>query len=473
MRPIGITPFLLVFLFSGLVSCSTSKQTNNKSSVVVEAKKWSRVDGKIKHSKWMKFEATTLNVLPGFIPESTEDFSIYGGDTENKTISTGYFYTKKVDGRWWVIDPEGFACWHVGVSGIRPGGSERNKSALTKEFETPEKWVVKTSTKITELGFNGAGCWSDVPLIRLSNQDANTPLSYTMIWNFFTGYSKQKKQNNTKGPSFPVFDAEFETYCEEQAKKLEETRNDPNLFGHFSDNELSFSDKTLDEYLAVTDANDLNYKAAIEWLKRKGVSVNSITDSIRNAFLETVSNRYYSVVSGSIKKHDPNHLYLGSRLHGKPKHNKGIIEAAGKYADIISINYYGQWEPARKHFSEWQAWTNKPILITEFYTKGEDSGLANISGAGWTVHTQNDRGIFYENFCLSLLQMNNCVGWHWFRYMDNDPTDKTADPSNNDSNKGIVDNYYQYYSPLTDHMRILNINRYKLIKYFRKKEIIG
>jgi hypothetical protein len=57
--------------------------------------------------------------------------------------------------------------------------------------------------------------------------------------------------------------------------------------------------------------------------------------------------------------------------------------------------------------------------------------------------------------------------------MDNDPTDKTADPSNNDSNKGIVDNNYQYYSPLTDHMRILNINRYKLIKYFRKKEIIG
>jgi hypothetical protein len=36
-----------------------------------------------------------------------------------------------------------------------------------------------------------------------------------------------------------------------------------------------------------------------------------------------------------------------------------------------------------------------------------------------------------------------------------------------------VDNDYKYYVPLTDHMRLLNLNRYKLIKYFRKKEVIG
>ncbi|MCX6267333.1 MAG: hypothetical protein NTW16_08265 [Bacteroidetes bacterium] len=62
--------------------------------------------------------------------------------------------------------------------------------------------------------------------------------------------------------------------------------------------------------------------------------------------------------------------------------------------------------------------------------------------------------------------MKNCVGWHWFRYMDNDPTDSTADESNNDSNKGIVDNYYEYYQPLAHHMKKLNMNRYKVIRYF-------
>ena len=63
-------------------------------------------------------------------------------------------------------------------------------------------------------------------------------------------------------------------------------------------------------------------------------------------------------------------------------------------------------------------------------------------------------------------QMKNCVGWNWFRYMDNDPTDTLADESNNDSNKGIVNNYYDYYQPLTHHMKELNENRYALIRYF-------
>jgi hypothetical protein len=119
-----------------------------------------------------------------------------------------------------------------------------------------------------------------------------------------------------------------------------------------------------------------------------------------------------------------------------------------------------------KHFKEWQKWADKPVIITEFYIKGDDSGLPNISGAGWRVKTQEERGIFYENFCLKLLQMKNCVGWHWFRYMDNDPTDTTADESNNDSNKGIVNNFYEYYQPLTHQMMELNSNRYSLIRYF-------
>lgn len=465
--------YLNALLFSGLIfsvySCISNKPSTNKEPIVVEAKKWSRVDGKIKHSGWTKFNAVTVGVLPGFQPETKAHFSKYGGDTGFRTRATGYFYTKKVDKRWWIIDPEGYACWHVGVSGIRPGTSERNKTAMTSVFGTAEKWVVETCNELTVIGFNGSGCWSDVPLIQYYNNNTDVPLSYTMIWNFFSQYSKQKKHDITEGLSFPVFDVEFEAFCDDQAKQLEETNHDPNLLGHFSDNELAFSDKILDEYLAANNPKDLNYQAAVEWLKQKGISQNMITDSVRINFLGFAAERYYNVVSVAIKKHDPDHIYLGSRLHGKPKHNKGIIEAAAKYADIISINYYGQWQPSKKHFTDWANWADRPVLITEFYTKGEDSGLPNITGAGWTVKTQNDRGIFYENFGITLLQMNNCVGWHWFRYMDNDPTDKTADPSNNDSNKGIVDNNYRYYTPLTDHMRLLNMNRYKLIKYFSKK----
>ena len=71
------------------------------------------------------------------------------------------------------------------------------------------------------------------------------------------------------------------------------------------------------------------------------------------------------------------------------------------------------------------------------------------------VRTQNDRGLFYQNFVLALLESKVCVGWHWFRYADNDP-DSNPDPSNIDSNKGIVSNRYEPYNALLDNMLLIN-----------------
>jgi len=456
----------------GVFSCVSHKKAEIVENTVVDARKWSKVEGNVKYSDWVKYNATTLDLLPDFKSAEKEEFSRYGGDLSAKTEAKGFFYTKKIGEKWWIIDPDGYACLNVAVNGVRPGNSERNEKALVSKYGNAEKWILQTEHDLMEMGFNGSGCWSDTKSIQYANMDANGSLSYTLISNFFTNYSKQRNKIKKDEISFAVFDPEFEASCNEQAMKLAETNNDPNLLGHFSDNELPFSEKILDEYLGCTDINDPNYKIANSWLNSMGISKTQITKATHEAFQGYVAEKYYSIVSGAIEKYDPNHLYLGSRLHGRPKHTEAIVKAAGKFCDIISINYYGQWEPLQKHFDQWKLWADKPVLITEFYTKGDDSGLANNSGAGWRVKTQNDRGIFYENFCIKLIQMNNCVGWHWFRYMDNDPTDETADPSNNDSNKGIVNNLYEYYTPLINHMQRLNMNRYRLIKYFRKNDII-
>ena len=108
-------------------------------------------------------------------------------------------------------------------------------------------------------------------------------------------------------------------------------------------------------------------------------------------------------------------------------------------------------------------------MITEWYAKGMDSGLANNSGAGWVVKTQTDRGRFYQNFILGLMESKNCVGWHWFKYVDNNPDATAPDPSNADSNKGIVNFKYKPYYPLLNEMKKLNENTYQLIDYFDSK----
>lgn len=111
-------------------------------------------------------------------------------------------------------------------------------------------------------------------------------------------------------------------------------------------------------------------------------------------------------------------------------------------------------------------WSGRPFFITEWYIKGADSGLPNKTGAGWLVPTQKDRGLFYQNFCLELLQSPNCVGWQWFKYQDNDPENLNTDPSNRDSNKGIVNPVYEPYNDLLAQMKILNQQVYHLIRYF-------
>jgi hypothetical protein len=62
------------------------------------------------------------------------------------------------------------------------------------------------------------------------------------------------------------------------------------------------------------------------------------------------------------------------------------------------------------------------------------------------------------------------VGWHWFKYLDNDPTIVGAEPSNTNANKGIVDNYLEPYAPLLDKMRELNQQMYLLADYFDKRQ---
>lgn len=98
-----------------------------------------------------------------------------------------------------------------------------------------------------------------------------------------------------------------------------------------------------------------------------------------------------------------------------------------------------------------------------------DTGLPNVTGAGWLVPTQADRGRFYQHFMLSLLEAGGCVGSHWFCYMDNDPADTSTDASNRDSNKGMVNIRHEPYAALASDMKKINDQKYRLIDYFDRR----
>jgi hypothetical protein len=416
------------------------------------------------------YETRILSHLEDFVPGPAPRLSAYGGWLGGpRQDATGYFHAKQTDGRWWLVDPEGHPFLHVAMNSVSIQSGPQFKAAFPKKYSSDEDWAQQTCDLLRTHGFNGTGNWSDDALLRT----AKPRLVYAYRLDFMGSFGRHlgvtyQVPGHLGYPNqlIPVFHPEFEPFCRTLAENLRETRDDPFLLGIFSDNEIQLPLASLDRHLELEPASD-GRQAAEAWLAATegGIARQDISDAHRRAWIAHVMDRYYRIVRDAIRSVDSNHLYLGSRLHGSDRSNEALLRVAGKYVDVIAVNIYRVWTPTEEVL-RMASWSGKPILATEWYAKGQDSGMPNLTGAGWTVPTQADRGHFYQNFVLGLLESRGCVGWHYFKYADNDPLDTTADPSNIDANKGIVNMHYENYTPLLDAMKDLNTQVYPLATYF-------
>jgi hypothetical protein len=422
---------------------------------------------------WKPYPTRTLADLPA-IASAPADAGLdrFGGRTDRRAKATGFFRAEKIAGRWWLIDPDGGLCLNRSVVSVAMMRTRGAVAALEKKFGGEDPWAAQTAVMLREQGFNGLGAWTDTTRLRA----APTKLAYTHIWNFMSSYGRKRGgtyqlPGHTGYPNNAifVFDPEFAAFCDEHAKQLTATKDDPWLLGHFTDNELPLRREALANFLSLPE-RDPGFRAAQAFLRERhgaAATAKDITEADQQDFLAIVIDRYLGTVTRAVRKYDPNHLILGSRFHGAQVRFPETFRAAGPYLDVVAVNYYNAWSADKELVAMWERESGKPYIITEWYAKGMDvPGLANVSGAGWVVKTQRARGLFYENFTLSLLEAKSCVGWHWFKYMDNDPDDTKADPSNRDSNKGIVSNRYEPYADLMASMKRINEHTYRLVDHF-------
>ena len=429
---------------------------------------------------WKEFPTRLVTTLPNYMPRRDGERSRFGGNKAQQLTATGFFRVEKRGARWWLVDPEGHPFVHVGIVSVAlQTTSTAITTAMQEKFGSVPRWADAAAELLHSHGFNGVGAWSNSAALRA----AAPPLVTTRMWNFMGAYGDRRggtyqeagHKGYPKGCIF-VFDPEFPAFCDDYARRLVDTKDDPWLLGHFSDNELPLRKETLENFLTLPE-NDPGRKAAAAWLAQRRASAGApdsaaapIDDATRREFLGFVIERYLQITTAAIRKHDPNHLCLGPRFHGYELDAAPVFAAAGRHLDVIAINYYRAWSPDRGRMQRWAERSGRPFLITEWYAKGMDSGYPNKSGAGWTVKTQEDRGRFYQNFALGLLESQACVGWHWFKYLDNDPADLSTDPSNRDSNKGIVTLAFAPYAPLLAAMGELNQQVYALADYFDREK---
>lgn len=438
-----------------------------------------------KNAQWGTYRALTVDTIPGLKAKKEPPTDKYGGWKVSFGFKpTGFFTTAKRDGRWWIVDPLGNPFIAKSVSCFSRGRSERQMKVLREKFGSDENWASREQDYLRSLGFNSIACWSDVSV----SQSVSNRLPYMVFFSPIGSYNRvlaksgkeeagvaQSDYTHTPYRIPYVFDAEFDALVDRQLKKASDHAQDPYLIGYFIDNELPWLNTALKTALVKIPPEHRLHQEAQRWLDkakgRTGCTFLDITDDDGKRFAAYCCETYLRKVSAALRKYDPNHMFLGSRFcrWDHELTNDYLMQVAGKYMDIVSINHYSKWNPEMKDMQRWECLSGKPFMVTEFYVKGEDSGLPNKTGVGWIVRTQNDRGLFYENFISHLMWSGTSVGWNWFKYQDNDPTDLKTDPSNRDSNKGIVTWNYERYEPLAEHMKAINTRIYGLTQLKKRK----
>ena len=167
-----------------------------------------------------------------------------------------------------------------------------------------------------------------------------------------------------------------------------------------------------------------------------------------DAFAALAGQRYFETTYAAIRAADPNHLILGSRFAYVPP--PGVIEAAARHCDVISVNCYDlDARPIIDAYSD----TGKPCLIGEFSFRSADSGLPNTNGAGPLVKTQAERAAAYRRYVATAFSQPAIVGCHWFEHADQ-PAEGRFDGEN--SNFGVVTINDEVYEELTQTMKLMN-----------------
>lgn len=409
----------------------------------------------------------TLDMLEDYEKKQVE-ICKFGGRCDKEYNATGFFRTEKIDGRWWIIDPCGHPYYDRSPACVEY--DDTNAATIEKFGKNTQKWLDYSINILREHGFTGMGCWSS-DTINMNSVGEKIPYAYKLNANTYFGEVK-KKYPDTKlntNEIFPVFDREYEEFCDEIYKDLAALKDDPYLIGYFTANEIPLGGNSginaLDKYLALdpTDPGCVqSYDAAWKWFREKcgeDADVSMLNNEIREEFRGYVFGKFNEVSAKYIKKYDPNHLTIGTRMHSAAVESKPVWQECAKYLDIISVNVYHKWD-IYKNWRMFEELADHPFIVTEYYAKTDESGNLNLGGAGFTVSSLRDKGLFYQTFGYGMLYNRNCVGTQWFTFRT-DTTDGT--------DSGFVSYDYTPYPESSELIKEFNNNIYGLIDYVDAK----
>ena len=157
--------------------------------------------------------------------------------------------------------------------------------------------------------------------------------------------------------------------------------------------------------------------ADFEALADKGLPVTTqAAFADMQTYTEVFLDTYFRFLAETFRKYDKNHLMVSNRWQPGTANNETLCRIAGKYMDVISINYY-TWGVDRSFVERLYKWTGgKPQMWSEFfYSSGAESNAASYN---LDLATQTLRGQAYRNYVEQAAALGFVVGIEWFSLVD-------------------------------------------------------
>lgn len=526
--------------------------------------------GKIKNdqqlAKVTAEEATALRQTP------VDGRSKFGGWKDGpKLKATGYFRTEKVDGKWAMVDPEGYLFFTHGIANIRMSNTSTitgygfdadkvkartaddltpedslglnrvsDEAALTRNVisdqranmfewlpnydeplgkhfgyrrethqgpvkagetysfyqanlerkfglqdqeELTQRWRENTVDRMLTWGFSSFGNWVDPGFYQMDR------LPYFANGWIIGDFKTVSSGNDYWAPLPDPYDPKFAERADITiAKVAKDVKGNPWCVGIFIDNEKSWGNESSDEArfgivintltLSASDSPSKHEFSKLAKAKYKNIAafnaawgielsawsefdkgfefttINAEVKADLSQMLEHYASEYFRIVSGTVKKYMPNHMYMGARLASWGM-TPEIRKAAAKYSDVMTYNVYKE----SIHPDSWRFLEklDMPSVVGEFHMGAPDAGFANPGLV--LASDQTDRARLYSNYMATVVDNPYFVGAHWFQYIDSPLSGRAYDGEN--YNVGFVGVTDMPYAPMIDAVKKFNASIYK------------
>ncbi len=430
---------------------------------------------------------------------SPNDRSVYGGFKLGiRQEVKGYFYVKKIDGKWWMIDPEGYPFWSHGVVRVTPSSAvtiidnrrdffvdlPKDKASTMGEFYITKdeflykyykSWDIKETYDFSaanlkiKYGNNWRSTYTDMVQKRLTNWGMNTISAGSdpnIYQNINVPYCDRielvspkidgvpEKLNAIRDPYHLEFTKQFRSQLQSRGAELNSKFN----YGYFIDNKLVWgADYDLSRWVLKSSSNQPAKLAFVDELKRKYQTIAALNAKWKSAY-KSWNHLLASKSEPTKLAYDDCRNFSGTLIEAYFKkvsevmkdeapgklnlgcryvnRNERVLRIAAKYCDILTFDLFVD---SLDDFALPKG-IDKPVLIGEFHFGALDRGLFN-PGLN-QKNNQIERAAAYKTYVTSALKNPFIVGTSWHQFSDQATTGRFDGENFQDGLTDVCDNTY-------------------------------